>query len=108
LQRVLVGLLAAYAASMTLYASQWAAEAWVFRHFYQLAISGSDYDRPEGHSLLRIARDFGWERTRMETFSLWVADLRAPVLVPAVIVLFLLGLGAGLIRLPSRTHSDKD
>ena len=106
-QRILVGLLAAYAASMTLYASQWAAEAWVYRHFFEAILAGGGaYHPPPGYPLLTIAKDFGWERTWMESFMLRVADLRGPVLVPSVVTFVLLGLGACLIRLPSRTHSN--
>ena len=107
-RRVGVGLLGAYAASMTLYASQWAAEAWVYRRFYESVVKGGGYQPPPGPPLLTIARDYGWPRTGLETLSLAVADFRGPILVPAVVGFFLLGLGAGLIRLPSYMNPKKE
>jgi hypothetical protein len=107
-QRIFVGLLAAYAASITLYASQWKAESWVYRHYFDATIARSPYYRPGGRPLLTIAKDFGWERTWMESFVLHVADLRGPILVPAVAAFFLLGLCAGLLGKPSPSKLDKD
>src|SRR4051794_10241986 len=107
-RRILVGLLAAYAASMTLIASQAAAESWFFRRFIAQITRNDRFPYFEDDALLKFALDFGMPLTYPEYWYLRIADLRDPIIVPAIVVFFLLGVGAALIRLPSRKIFDKD
>jgi hypothetical protein len=108
IQRVLVGLLVAYAASMTLLASRRSAEALLFRRLHELATRGHVQERPSGFPLREFARDFGLNLSRLEIWSLLIGDIQGPLLVPAIVVFFLLGLGAALFRIPPPSRFDKD
>jgi hypothetical protein len=96
-KRILVGLLVAYAASMTLIASQRAADAWLYRRCFDLLYRGKHGGRP-GHypSLMSLAADFGLNLSQVEVWFLRVADLRSVFLYPilASIVLGCLGVAA--------------
>ncbi len=109
IHRVAVGLLAAYAASMTLLAARRSAEAQLYRRLYDLFTrSNPAARRPEDFPLWEIARDFGLDLTRLEIWSLRIADVQGSILVPLIALFFLLGLGAALIRSPSRSKLPKD
>ena len=108
-QRVLVGLLAAYAASMTLLASNSAAEAWLYRRCFNGLFQGKHGRPPAFPNLLALAADFGFALTPVEFWFLWLADLRVLLTAPAIILLVLIGLGAAFwTDKRSRTNFDKD
>ena len=107
-QRVLIGLLAAYAASMTLLAARRSAEARLYRRLYEGFTRGSEFQRSETYSLRDLARDYGLDLSRLEIWSLWIADIQGPLLIPLIVSFFLIGLGAALVHSPSRSKLDKD
>lgn len=108
IHRVAVGLLAAYAASMTLLAARRSAEAWLYRRLYEGFTRNSPFRQSEDYPLLGLARDYGLDLTRLEIWSLRIADLQGSILVPLIALFFLLGLGAALIRSPLRSKLPKD
>ena len=109
MKRYFVAILAAYAASMTLIASNRAAEAWLYRRGFNAVYRGK-HGRPSDYpDLMALVADFGMILTPLERWSLVLADLRSLVTVPAIILFLLVGLGAAAwTRKPSRTHPAEE
>jgi len=108
-QRISIALLVAYAASMTLIAGQRSIEAWFYgRMFHDVVDRGASPEAPRSGQMLSHARDFGLPRTVVEDWSLWLADLRAPLVVPLVALFFLIALGFALIPPPRPPDLDKE
>jgi hypothetical protein len=76
MRKYLVGLLAAYAATTTLLAIHWSAEAWLYRHCFDLLMQGK-HGRPVHFPNLRaIYADFGLDRGTWVYWYLQIADSR--------------------------------
>ena len=108
LKRIALGLLVAYAASMTLLRL-----ADVGRGVPLPADPGrrTEADRARisaSDPLMRTARDYGADLTPLEHLAVRIADLQGLLMVPSIVLFFLVGLGAGLIPTPSRSNFDKD
>jgi hypothetical protein len=107
-KRIALGLLVAYAASMTLHASRMSAEVFLYRRITERGPRADPSRRAASDSLMRIAKDYGADLTLLEYSALRIADIQGLLLVPLIVLFFLLGLGAGLIPSPSRSNFDKD
>ena len=108
-KRIALGLLVAYAASMTLYASRKSAEAYLFRRIlYDHGAQRTAFQKSESFPLLMVAKDYGVDLTLLDIWSLRLADIQGLLMVPLVVLFFLLGLCAAWIPSPSRSNFDKD
>jgi hypothetical protein len=108
LRRIALGLLVAYAASMTLYASRMSAEVFIYRRIMERGPQADRSRMSASDPLMRIAKDYGADLTPLEYWALRIADVQGLLLVPLIVLFFLLGLGAALIPSPSRSNFDKD
>jgi hypothetical protein len=107
LKRIALGLLVAYAASMTLYASRMSAEVFLYRRI--MVRDPSDRARLSASDpLMRTAKDYGTDLTHLEDLALRIADIQGLLMVPLIVLFFLIGLGAAFVRSPSRSIFDKD
>ena len=80
MRKYLVGILAAYAATTTLLAVHWSAEAWIYRHCFDLLLQGKIGSGSPVHyaSLRAISNDFGVILPRWVFWYLRVADSKFP------------------------------
>jgi hypothetical protein len=108
MRRIALGLLVAYAASMTLYASRMSAEVFLYRRLFEKSVQADPSRMSSGEPLMRITRDYGLDLTFLEYWALRIADIQGLLMVPAIVLFFLLGLGAALVPSPSRSKPEKD
>ena len=108
LKRIALGVLVAYSASMTLYASRMSAEVFLYRRVLERVDPSHRHRLLSGDALMRIAKDFGADLTPLEYWALRIADIQGLLLVPLIVLFFLLGLSAALFYSPSRSILDKD
>ena len=108
LKRIALGLLVAYAASMTLYASRMSVEVFIYRRIMERGPRADASRILAGDYLMRIARDYGADLTYVEFLALRLGDIQGLLMVPLIVLFFLIGLGAALIPSPSRSIFDKD
>ncbi len=108
IKRIALGLLVAYAASMTLYASRMSAEVFLYRRIFEKSNQADPSRMSSGEPLMRITRDYGTDLTLVESWALRIADMQGLLMGPAIGLFFLLGMGAALIPSPSRSKPEKD
>jgi hypothetical protein len=110
LRRIALGLLVAYAASMTLYASRMSAEVFLYRRIMERGPQADRSRMSASDPLVRTAKDYGADLTPLEYWAVRIADIQGLLLGPLIVLFFLIGLGAGLIPSlsPSRSNFDKD